>query len=418
MQVKNRSDFKNSGAGNWNCGEYCHIPPIGLTAYIGKLDSASMIYRPLGDTGLRVSQLGFGAMRLPMTWEEGPGKGTIIREQAIPMIHRAFEAGMNYIDTAVGYCNSDSQRVVGEALKGWRDRIIVSTKNPYLGDDEKSWWQNLEDSLERLSVEFIDIYNHHGINWKSYRESIEPRVGKWMAKARDQGLVKHVCFSFHDNNENLRKLVDTGYGRVVTLQYNLLDRQLEDGIAYACEKGMGVVVMGPVAGGRLGDNSSVLSSLVPGLNRVPELALRFVMSNPGVSVALSGMSTMEHVVENLAIGSDQTALSPSDRAAIDEHLTRLRKMADLYCTGCQYCMPCEAADVNIPAVFEYYNRGKIYGLWESARQSYGNIGKESWFPKGKRADSCLECGECEDKCPQKIPIRDQLQRAHEALVAA
>ena len=376
-----------------------------------------MIYRSLGNTGLKVSQLGFGAMRLPMRLEEGPLKGTIIREQAIPMIHRAFEAGVNYIDTAVGYCEGDSQRVVGEALRGWRDRIIVSTKNHYYGEDEKAWWKNLEDSLERLGISQIDIYNHHGINWQSFRESVEPRVGKWMAKAKDQGLAKHVCFSFHDNNENLRKLVDTGYARVVTLQYNMLDRQLEDGIAYAHEKGMGVVVMGPVGGGRLGDNSRVLSELVPGIRRVPELALRFVLSNPHISVALSGMATMEHVAENLAVCADEIALSTSDKAAIEEHLVKLRKMADLYCSGCQYCMPCEAGGVNIPAIFEYFNRGKVYGLWESARLAYSNIGNGLWFPKGNRADDCVACGECEDKCPQKIPIREQLKLAHEALAA-
>ena len=374
-----------------------------------------MIYRPLGTTGLKVSQLGFGAMRLPVTWEEGPLKGTIIREQAIPMIHRAFESGVNYIDTAVGYCGGDSQRVVGEALRGWRDRIIVSTKNHYYDEDEKAWWKNLEDSLERLGVESIDIYNHHGISWQTYKDKVEPRVGKWMSKAQDQGLVKHVCFSFHDNNENLRKLVDTGYGRVVTLQYNMLDQQLEDGIAYAHEKGMGVVVMGPVGGGRLGDNSSVLSELVAGIRRVPELALRFVLSNPNISLALSGMSTMAHVEENIAACADSQALSEPDKEAIDEHLVKLRKMADLYCTGCRYCMPCQSADVNIPAIFEYYNRGKVYGLWDSARQAYADLGTKPWFAKGHRADACLACGDCEDKCPQKIHIREQLELAHKAL---
>jgi aryl-alcohol dehydrogenase-like predicted oxidoreductase len=113
-----------------------------------------MIYRPLGKTGYQVSQLGFGAMRLPM---EGEGENSrIVREKAIPMIHRAFEAGVNYIDTAVGYCNGDSQRVVGEALAGWREKIVVSTKNHYFDEDEKTWWGHLEDSLDRLQVEYIE----------------------------------------------------------------------------------------------------------------------------------------------------------------------------------------------------------------------------------------------------------------------
>jgi hypothetical protein len=158
-----------------------------------------MIYRKLGETGLEASQLGFGAMRLPMNDKR------VDRELAIPMIHRAFEAGVNYIDTAVGYCHEDSQRVVGEALKGWRDKIIVSTKNGYYDEDEKAWWRNLENSLERLQVDCIDIYNHHGLSAKRL-DAIESRLGGWMRKARNQGLIKHICCSFHDNNDGLTRI--------------------------------------------------------------------------------------------------------------------------------------------------------------------------------------------------------------------
>lgn len=201
-----------------------------------------MIYRELGKTGYKVSQLGFGAMHLPM--KEVNGTQVVDRELAIPMIHRAFEAGLNYIDTAVGYCNEDSQRVVGEALKGWREKIVVSTKNHYYGEDESAWWTNLENSLQRLDVQYIDIYNHHGINWERYVNAVEPRISKWMQKAKDQGLIKHICTSFHDTNEALVKLIDTGYVESITLQYNLLNRALEEGIAHAKAKGVGIVVMG------------------------------------------------------------------------------------------------------------------------------------------------------------------------------
>ena len=373
-----------------------------------------MIYRELGPTGYKVSQFGFGAMRLPM--HEVDGEKRVNRELAIPMIHRAFEAGVNYIDSAVGYCNKDSQRAVGDALKGWRDKIVVSTKNPYYDEDEKAWWQNLEDSLERLGVEYIDIYNHHGIQWKTYVEKIEPRVSKWMHKAKDQGLIKHICCSFHDGNESLIKLVDSGYVAVVTLQYNLLDRGSEEGIAHAHEKGVGIVVMGPVGGGRFGATSDVLEKLIPGVKRVPELALRFVLSNPNVTIALSGMSTMQHVEENIATAKDEISLSDDDKAAIDEHMVRLKDMADLYCTGCGYCIPCEAAEVAIPTIFGLYNTGRVYGLWDHAKSNYAQIGKLPWM-KGNGADACTECGDCEEKCPQNIPIREQLKEAHAALAA-
>jgi predicted aldo/keto reductase-like oxidoreductase len=373
-----------------------------------------MIYRQLGRTGFRVSQLGFGAMRLPMT--EVDGNQIVDRDLAIPMIHRAFEEGVNYIDTAVGYCNQDSQRAVGEALKGWRDKIVVSTKNHYYGEDEKEWWGHLEDSLERLDVDTIDIYNHHGLNWKRYVEDVEPRVSKWMRKAYDQGMIKHICCSFHDNNEALTQLVDTGYVESITLQYNLLNRELEAGIAHAREKNVGIVVMGPVAGGRLGVRSEVLSQMVPGVERVPELALRFVLSNPNVTVALSGMSTMKHVQENVVTASDDTGLSEEDMRLIREQLERLSEMAKLYCTGCKYCMPCPQ-EVNIPHIFELYNLGQVYGLWGVAREGYANFPGQRWVG-GKQADECIECGECEEKCPQNIQIREQLKAAHAALTAS
>ena len=372
-----------------------------------------MLYRQLGRTGYRVSQLGFGAMRLPMIGQ-GP-EAKVNRELAIPMFHRAFEAGVNYVDTAVGYGNSDSQRAVGDAIKGWRDKLVVSTKNHYYDENEKDWWQNLEDSLQRLGVDYIDIYNHHGLRWKTYVEHVEPRVSKWMQKAKDQGLIRHICCSFHDDNEALINVVNSGYVEVITLQYNILHRILEEGIALAHQKGIGVVVMGPVGGGRLGADSKTLTEIIPGISRVPELALRFVLSNPNVSIALSGMSTMEQVEENLRVANDNVSLSNADRAAIDEHMVRLKGLADLYCTGCEYCMPCPN-EVSISGIFRAYNLARVYGLWDHARKTYSRMQKNAGKPDRPRpADACTDCGACEPKCPQNIPIRKQLKEAHEAL---
>ena len=369
-----------------------------------------MIYRDLGRTGLKVSQLGFGAMRLPMQGE-GP-QARVDRALALPMFQRAFAAGVNYIDTAVGYCNQDSQRAVGDALQACRDRIVVSTKNPCYSADEREWWTNLENSLERLRVTSIDLYNHHGLNWKLYTEAVAPRLSRWMQRAKDQGLIQHIGCSFHDNNEGLRRIVDTGYVEVITLQYNLLDRQLEDGIAYARSQGVGVVVMGPVGGGRFGVPNPVLAALVPGVQAVPELALRFVLSRPAVTVALSGMSTLAHVEENLKVAADPVSLTAAQQQQIDEHLVRLRKMADLYCTGCRYCLPCESG-VDIPAVFDLYNRGRVYGFWAAARAAYRGLVQNK-----KDAEICRDCGACEEKCPQHLPIRRQLQEARAALQPA
>jgi predicted aldo/keto reductase-like oxidoreductase len=372
-----------------------------------------MIYRELGKTGLKVSQLGFGAMRLPMM-DTSDGKKIVNRELAIPMIHRAFEAGVNYIDSAVGYCDGDSQKAVGDALQLWgREKIVVSTKNHYYGTDEKEWWTNLENSLKFLKTDYIDIYNHHGMGWDAYTNCIVPRIGDWTKKAKEQGLIRHVCNSFHDNNENLKKIVDSGYSSVITLQYNMLDRSLEEGISYAHEKGVGIICMGPVGGGRLGATSTVLENLVPGIKRVPELALRFVLSNKNISLALSGMSTMQQVEENITTAADEITLSEEENAAITAHVINLKKMADLYCSGCRYCMPCPNG-INIPGIFDIYNQAKVYGLWNLAKSRYNNdLGPE--HKNGKRGDECTDCGACEPKCPQNIEIRRQLAEAHKAL---
>ena len=363
-----------------------------------------MQYTTLGKTGLKVSRLGFGAMRLPMKEER------VDRELAIPMLHRAFEGGLNYVDSAVGYCNQDSQRAVGDALKGWREKVVVSTKNPYYGESEKEWWQNLEDSLERLQVDYIDIYNTHGVNWKRFTESVEPRIGKWLTAARDQGLIKHIGSSFHDDGEALTKIVEAGFYESITLQYNMLDRKLEEAIAYAREKEVGIVVMGPVAGGRLGTPNEAFAHLVPGIERIPELALRFVLSNPNVTLALSGMGSMQQVEENLKVTSNDRTLDGDELLLIDAQLERLKKMADTYCTGCGYCLPCPES-VDIPKIFKLYNDARVYGFEENSRKKYAdwlNDPSSDSLP----ADACAECAACEEECPQKIPIRQQLKEAH------
>jgi predicted aldo/keto reductase-like oxidoreductase len=203
----------------------------------------------------------------------------------------------------------------------------------------------------------------------------------------------------------------------ITVQYNLLDRQLEDAIAYARAKQIGVVVMGPVGGGRLGAPTTALDSLLPEVRRIPELALRFVWSNPGVNVALSGMSTLEQVEENLILAAERKSLDGGEERIVREHLDRLKQAADLYCTGCNYCLPCPEG-VKIPAIFSLYNQARVYGLWAHARKRYADWRKTMpQWDQGFQADACVECGVCETRCPQRIPIRNQLKEAHAALDA-
>lgn len=379
-----------------------------------------MQYKPFGNTGLQISALGFGAMRLPMQWSEDGKEGHVCTDEAVAMLRHAFEKGVNYVDTAWFYNEGESEVAVGKALKdGWREKVTLSSKLPVgLVKKREDGFGFLEKQLERLDADCIDIYHLHGIS-KDQMENIVDRFHLIddMLKAKDQGLIKHLSFSFHDKPEEMIPIIDRGCFSSVLCQYNLLDRANEESIAYAKSKGLGVVVMGPVAGGRLRSSSEALEKAVSGRAiSTPELALRFVLSNPSVDCALSGMETMQMVDENVRVASDATALTVDEKVAIDQTAKELARLSELYCTGCEYCMPCPQ-EVCISKCFEFMNYDQVYGLKEIARERYAQIGKP-WIAKGKDASHCIECGACEKKCPQKIPIIEQLKKTHAALSGA
>ena len=373
-----------------------------------------MRYRPFGNTGASVSALGFGAMRLPMT----PDGEHIDEDQAIPVIQRALELGVNYFDTAPYYCKSESEIVLGKAVKGWRERIYLSTKNPLEDATAGTFRRFLETSLRKMDVEYVDFYHMWGISWAKYTERGVDAPGGPLdeaRKAKEEGLIRHISFSFHDKPEILERFIETGHFASMTVQYNLLDRANENAILLAASRGMGVVIMGPVAGGRLGETSPEIRKLLPeGVSGSPELALRFVLSHPGVHVALSGMGTIQMVEENAATANREDPLSAQERESIARAMDQYRALADLYCTGCGYCMPCPN-EVNIPENFKYMNYYRVYGIEQYAREAYARLGKPDSWPKGLKADACIQCGECEPKCPQHIPIIEQLEEVAKTL---
>ena len=373
-----------------------------------------MIYKEFGKTGIKVSALGFGAMRLPMI--EINEKKVVDEEKAIQVIHRAFELGVNYIDTAPYYCESLSEIAVGKALKGWRDKVYLSTKNPIEDASGEHFRERLEKSLKNLDVDCIDFYHMWGINWKAYQENIDVKDGplSMAMKAKEEGLIKHLSFSFHDAPENMRKIIDTGYFETVLCQYNLLDRANEEAIAYAKKKGLGVVIMGPVGGGRLGAPSALIVDMMKDkVKSTAEMALRFVLANPNVTVALSGMGTIEMVEENAAVASIPGALTTDEKNKVDDMLEENKKLAELYCTGCNYCMPCPSG-LKIPHIFSLMNYNKVYGLKDYAVDEYSKLNDEKG-DNGKDASFCVECGTCESKCPQHLEIIKQLKNTHEEL---
>jgi predicted aldo/keto reductase-like oxidoreductase len=367
-----------------------------------------MNYRDFGNTGVKISSLGFGAMRLPQ--KNIDGKNVFDVEESIRVIRRSFELGVNYIDTAPYYCDGESEIIVGKALKGWRDKVYLSTKNPIDDASGDHFLERLEKSLKKLDVEYIDFYHMWGIDLNCFNEKINVKDGALSSalKAKEQGLIRHISFSFHDKAENLPKLIDTGAFETVLCQYNLMDRSNEVAIVRAREKGLGVVVMGPVGGGRLGAPSETIRNLLPGkVKTSAEIALRFVLTNKNVSCALSGMGSMDMVEENCRLASMDSELSPIEIENVKTAMSENKKLEELYCTGCNYCMPCPH-DVNIPLNFQLMNYHRVYGITDYARDQYGQIGKFEWV-KGKKAEECIECGICEDKCPQKLDIRKQLK---------
>lgn len=372
-----------------------------------------MQYRDYGKTGLKLSSLGFGCMRFPMTEDNH-----VKVDESIEMLRYAIDNGINYIDTAFFYCNHESEGVVGKALKdGYREKVVLSTKNPVHEPDGAKWRARLEEQLERLDVDTIDVYHFHGISWDGWNEKLLKGPAQEMHRAQDEGLIRHRAFSFHDKPESLIKLIDTDEFEGVLLQYNLLDRANEDGIAYAHEKGLGGVVMGPIAGGRLAAPSGEIAKLMPmNVQSTPEAALRFVIGNPAVTVALSGMNSLQEVKENIATANNAGELTESEKEQIEHNLGEVKALADLYCTGCDYCMPCPN-DIAISRNFELMNYYRVWGLKEYAKEQYQKLkerkveGKtvEAW------AEACTGCAECEPKCPQDIPIVERMEEVAETL---
>ena len=375
-----------------------------------------MLYNEFGKTGIKMSALGFGAMRLPML---GDGDGKQINDElAIPMMLKAFELGVNYIDTAPYYCDKLSESAVGRALKAWKGhKVYVSTKNPIENDVADDFTRRLENSLKNLDMDSIDFYHFWGIGLSNFErwQTLENGPIQAFKKAKEQGLIKHFSFSYHDKAENFTKIVDSGLFESVLIQYNLLDRSNEENIKYAKEKGLGIVVMGPVAGGRLGAPSEVIAGL---LKERPassaELAMRFVLSNPNVDIALSGMSDISMVLENAAIAARGDNLSEEEIAGVNKMMAENKKLAELYCTSCNYCKPCPQ-DINIPYLFGLMNDHKVYDLTEHSIKAYDDALQGRSWHKSKSPEVCTECGECEAKCPQKLPIIEQLKETHKAL---
>lgn len=368
-----------------------------------------MQYRKFGNTGIKISTLGFGAMRLPE--KEINGQWFIDEDLALPLLMRAFELGVNYFDTAPYYLHKNSETTLGKALKSVRDKVYLSTKIPMENYKKKGDFRRcLEQSLTKMQTDYIDFYHFWGIN-KGTAEQINANdIMKEVLECKEQGLLRFMSFSFHDAPENIKFIIDNVPGlSSILCQYNLLDRSNEDMIDYARDKGLGTVIMGPVGGGRLSAPADLYKKLTgKESNATYELALRFVLGNQNVNCALSGMGSMQMLEQNVEIANKSSEITAEEWNQIAGAMEQLSKFNELYCTGCGYCQPCPS-NINIPKIFQMYTYHNVYGLSEGAK------GEWWWYKnnpenKGKTYDDCATCGQCEEKCPQKLKVISELEK--------
>lgn len=379
-----------------------------------------MQYRKFGKLDWKPSALGFGAMRLPTI--EGDS-AQIDEPEATRMVRYAIDHGVNYVDTAYPYHSGNSERFLSRALQdGYRERVKLATKLPmWLVEATEDFDRYLDEQLEKLQTDHIDFYLFHGLRKERWDAARKLNILAEAEAALADGRIRHLGFSFHDEFEVFKDIIDSYDGwTMCQIQYNYMDEEHQagtEGLKYAAEKGLAVVVMEPIRGGRLAGSppQAILDlwATAPKERSPAEWALQWVWNHPEVSLVLSGMSTMAHVEENVksAGRSGPDMLSQEELELIGRARDTYRDLCPVPCTNCEYCLPCPSG-VNIPRIFEIFNEAIMYNEMRSARRMY------NWLKEEERADQCEECGQCMELCPQNIPISDWLKKADELLAEA
>lgn len=362
--------------------------------------------------GISPSLLGFGCMRFPLTED-----GKIDEVRAERMLDRAMEMGVTYYDTAFPYHGGDSEPFVGRVLNKYdRSSYYLATKLPvWLVESKEHAQQIFEDQLKRLDKDYVDFYLLHSLGKDSFEKVKTLGLIELCEEMRKAGKIRYFGFSFHDEYEVFEEILNYHNWDFCQIQYNYMDTEIQagdKGYKLAEEKGIPMVIMEPVRGGLLAgfseDIEAMFKTATPDKS-VASWAVRWVASHPNVKVLLSGMSTEEQVEDNLHTFNHFEPLSEKEEETVNTVVAALRARVQNGCTGCRYCMPCPAG-VNIPANFRAWNDYHIY-------QNYSVV-KDRW-EKGIGEDAkpmnCVECGACEELCPQKISIRDHLKRVQEEL---
>ncbi len=372
-----------------------------------------MLYRTMKKTGDQLSVLGFGCMRLP------DGTNRLDEQRSAKLIHSAIERGVNYIDTAYPYHMGQEEPFLGKIIDpALRKRIKLATKLPPASvRTAEDMDAILNNQLTRLKTDRIDYYMLHGVNDESWTKLYGLGVLDFMEKAKKDGRILNAGFSFHDEGDSFKKIVDAYDWQFCQIQYNYFDQVCQagtEGLRYAAERGLGIFVMEPLRGGllagRIPKEVSAIWQSAPRKRTPAEWALRWVWNLPEVTMVLSGMNDEGQVEENTRIAGEALpgSLSAEELAVVEKAKQAYQRLLKIGCTGCRYCMPCPKG-VDIPSCFDLYNRvvsfgeGKFDSQFKYAVHLGGVVA-----PKTAVASQCSRCGQCEKKCPQHLPIPESL----------
>lgn len=386
-----------------------------------------MELRKIGTTGIEVSPLGFGMMRLPLV-DGGRSEALtpaekIDVEESIKMLRRAIDNGVNYVDTAWNYMGGASEKITGMALQdGYREKVYIASKSPtWLYKSPEDFDRFLSEQLERLGTDYLDFYLLHSINGGSWKRCIRNNAVEAIKQAKADGRVKHIGFSFHDDYELFEEVLNAADWDFVQIQLNYYDRDYQAGLKgmkLAAERGMGVIVMEPLRGGFLVDvpaNVQRVFEEAPVARTNVEWSLDWLWNLPEVSCVLSGMSTMAQIDENIAYMNRAHVgmLNEEELAVLDRAKAEFEKCSAVPCTGCNYCVDMCPQKIAIPYNFIAYNLQSIYDDVQMAKDYYAV--EVTKF--GRNAESCTSCGSCEEICPQHIKISEWMPKIDEELGA-
>lgn len=370
-----------------------------------------MLYRELGATGVNISILGFGCMRLPV---KNGDNGQVDMDLAVPLIRTAIDNGINFLDTGYPYHGGQSELAISKAVKdGYRDKVFIADKLPiWMVENRKDMDQYLDDQLSRLDIDFIDFYLLHSVKENYWENLISNGVLEFLDDAIEDGKIKHTGFSYHGELELFFDVIDSYNWDMCQVQYNIVDQNYQagrEGIRYAAANDVGVVVMEPLRGGSLTRNVPEEVQEIwdeSTVKRAPaEWALRFIWDLDDVDVVLSGMNNMEELKQNInsAEHGYPNSLTPEDRDLIREVKSVYNQRKQYNCTQCGYCIPCPEG-VDIPANLLQLNNAYMFQDNDNAKMNYYMSVKEE-----NRAFKCTGCGECEKICPQMVPIQEALK---------